>query len=86
MSRLVWDQIGERYYETGVKQVFYTHKKRGCTLKVLRGNGLISVTESPSEPNQPRLYADDIKYLNLISTEELGATIEAYTYPDEFAQ
>ena len=87
MSKLVWDQTGERYYETGVKQgVLYPQASGGTYPKGVAWNGLTAVTESPSGAEATALYADDIKYLNLISAEEFGATIEAYTYPDEFAQ
>ena len=85
MSRLTWDKTGERYYETGVKQgVLYPIQADGRYSKGVAWNGLISVTESPSGAEATPLYADDIKYLNLISNEEFSATIEAYTYPDEF--
>ena len=85
MSRLTWDKTGERYYETGVKQgVLYPIQTDGKYSKGVAWNGLISVTESPSGAEATPLYADDIKYLNLISNEEFSATIEAYTYPDEF--
>ncbi len=87
MSRLVWDRSGERLYETGVKQgVLYPVGEEGTYPKGVAWNGLTAVTESPSGAEATALYADDIKYLNLISAEEFGATIEAYTYPDEFAQ
>lgn len=88
MAKLVWDQTGERLYETGVKNgVLYVYdtkqKKYGSGVA---WNGLTAVTESPSGAEATPLYADDIKYLNLLSAEEFGATIEAYTYPDEFAE
>lgn len=87
MAKLVWDKTGERYYETGVKQgVLYVQDASGAYPKGVAWNGLTAVTESPSGAEATALYADDIKYLNLISTEEFGATIEAYTYPDEFAE
>ena len=87
MSRLTWDNTGERYYETGVKQgVLYPIQPDGKYSLGVAWNGLTAVTESPSGAEATALYADDIKYLNLISTEEFGATIEAYTYPDEFAE
>lgn len=87
MSRLTWDNTGERYYETGVKQgVLYPIQTDGKYSVGVAWNGLTAVTESPSGAEATALYADDIKYLNLISTEEFGATIEAYTYPDEFAE
>ena len=87
MSKLVWDQTGERFYETGVKQgVLYPQGAEGTYPKGVAWNGLTAVTESPSGAEATPLYADDIKYLNLMSNEEFGATIEAYTYPDEFAE
>ena len=87
MPRLTWDKNGERYYETGVKQgVLYPIQTDGKYSKGVAWNGLTAVTESPSGAEATALYADDIKYLNLISNEEFGATIEAYTYPDEFAE
>lgn len=87
MSRLTWDKTGERYYETGVKQgVLYPIQTDGKYSKGVAWNGLTAITESPSGAEATALYADDIKYLNLISNEEFGATIEAYTYPDEFAE
>ncbi len=87
MSKLVWDKTGERYYETGVNQgVLYPQAEGGTYPKGVVWNGLISVTESPSGAEPTPLYADNIKYLNLMSAEEFGASIEAYTYPDEFAQ
>ena len=87
MARLVWDQTGQKTYETGVKQgVLYPQGEGGEYPKGYAWNGLTGVTESPSGAESNPLYADDIKYLNLISAEEFGATIEAYTYPDEFAE
>jgi len=87
MSKLVWDQTGERFYETGVKKgVLYLQGTGGTYPKGVAWNGLSAVTESPSGAEPTPIYADDIKYLNLLSAEEFGATIEAYTYPDEFAQ
>ena len=86
MSKLVWDQTGERIYETGVKMGVLYPQKSGAYPKGVPWNGLISVTESPSGAEATPLYADDIKYLNLMSAEEFGATIEAYVYPDEFAE
>ena len=87
MSKLVWDQTGERYYETGVKMgVLYPQSASGTYPKGVVWNGLTAVTESPSGAEATPLYADDVKYLNLYSAEEFGATIEAYTYPDEFAE
>lgn len=86
MSKLVWDQTGERYYETGVKKGVLYPQVSGAYPKGVAWNGLTAVTESPSGAEATPLYADDIKYLNLMSVEEFGATIEAYTYPDEFAE
>ena len=86
-KKLTWDQTGERLYETGVKKgVLYPQAEGGLYPVGTAWNGLTAVTESPSGAEATALYADDIKYLNLISAEEFGATIEAYTYPDEFAQ
>jgi hypothetical protein len=86
MSKLVWDETGKRFYETGVSQgVLYPTKTGGTYDKGVAWNGLTAVTESPSGAEASPIYADNIKYLNLVSAEEFGATIEAYTYPDEFA-
>lgn len=84
MSKLVWDQTGERYFETGVKQGVLYPQVSGAYPKGVAWNGLTAVTESPSGAEATALYADDIKYLNLISAEEFGGTIEAYTSPVEF--
>ena len=84
MSRLVWDKTGERFYETGVKQGVLYVQEAGAYPMGVAWNGLTAVTESPSGAEATALYADDIKYLNLMSAEEFGATIEAYTYPEEF--
>ncbi len=85
--KLVWDKTGERFYETGVSNgVLYPIQADGTYSKGVAWNGLISVSESPSGAEATSLYADDIKYLNLMSTKEFGATIEAYTFPDEFAE
>lgn len=85
--KLVWDKTGEHYYETGVKNgVLYPMSASGTYPKGVAWNGLTAVTESPSGAEATALYADDIKYLNLMSNEEFGATVEAYTYPDEFAE
>ena len=87
MAKLTWDNAGERIFETGVKQgVLYPIQSDGKYTKGVAWNGLTAVTESPSGAEATALYADDIKYLNLLSNEEFGATIEAYTYPDEFAE
>lgn len=87
MSKLVWDQTGERKYETGVKMgVLYPLSDVGAYDKGVAWNGLTAVTESPSGAESNPLYADDIKYLDLRSVEEFGGTIEAYMFPDEFAE
>lgn len=86
MAELKWDQTGERFYETGVKNcALYVRDSAGTYPKGVPWNGITAITESPSGAEATPLYADDIKYLNLISNEEFGATIEAYTYPKEFA-
>lgn len=86
MPRLVWDAVGERLYETGVKNgVLYPRDSSGSYPTGVAWNGLTAVTESPSGAEANPFYADDDKYLTLMSKEEFGATIEAYTYPDEFA-
>ena len=87
MAKLTWDDTGKRLYETGVKQgVLYLLGEDGTYKNAVAWNGLTAVTESPSGAEATALYADDIKYLSLMSAEEFGATIEAYTYPEEFAQ
>lgn len=89
MSKLVWDESGKRYYETGVsKGVLYpaSDTTPGQYDTGVAWNGLTGVTETPTGGEASPLYADNIKYLNLVSTEELEATVEAYTYPDEFAE
>ena len=87
MAKLVWDKIGERFYETGIDQgVLYVQDEHGKYPNGVAWNGLTAVTESPSGAEASPQYADNIKYLNLVSTEEYGGTIEAYTYPDEFAE
>ena len=86
MTALAWDQVGERLYETGVDHgVLYMPNEAGVYADGVAWNGLTAITESPSGAESTPLYADNIKYLNLISAEEFGATIEAFTYPDEFA-
>lgn len=85
MAKLVWDQTGDRLYETGVKNGVLYIPTAGVYSKGVAWNGLTAVTESPSGAEATALYADDTKYLSLMSAEEFGATIEAYTYPDEFA-
>ncbi len=84
MPKIVWDKAGERYYETGVKNGVLYVMDKGAYGTGVAWNGLTAVTESPSGAEATPLYADDIKYLNLVSAEEFGGTIEAYTYPDEF--
>ena len=86
MAKIEWDKTGERFYETGVKNGVLYLQEGGLYQKGVAWNGLTAVTESPSGAEATPLYADDIKYLNLLSAEEFGATIEAYTYPDEFAE
>lgn len=86
MSKLVWDQDASRLYETGVsKGVLYDRGDDGLYKDGVAWNGLTGVTESPSGAEPTDLYADNMKYLSIRSAEEFGATITAYTYPDEFA-
>lgn len=84
MSKLVWDAIGERFYETGIDHGVLYPVESGAYPKGYAWNGLTNVSESPSGAEQTALYADNIKYLTLTSAEEFGLTIEAYTYPDEW--
>lgn len=86
MAALVWDAVGERRYETGVDHgvLYLPNSTTGLYDTGFAWNGLVSVTESPSGAEATPQYADNIKYLNLVSAEEFGATIEAFTYPDEF--
>ena len=86
MSKLVWDKLGERYYETGVDHGVLYLLQSGAYSKGVPWNGLSAVNESPSGAEASPVYADNIKYLNLMSAEEFGASIEAYTSPDEFAE
>lgn len=87
MSKIVWDKTGERFYETGVDRgVLYVQDDQGNYPKGVAWNGLIGVTESPTGAEATPLYADNIKYLNLFSVEEFEASIEAYTYPEEFEE
>lgn len=82
---LVWDESGKRFYETGVSQcALYVMGSGGSYGEGVAWNGITAITESPSGAEPTALYADNIKYLNLMSNEEFGATVEAYTYPDEF--
>lgn len=86
MARLIWDAIGEKFYEMGTKMgVLYPMANDGNYENGVAWNGLTAVTESPSGAEETKLYADDIKYASLRSAEEYGYTIEAYTYPDEWA-
>ena len=87
MSRLKWDQPGERFYETGIDRVVvYPINDQGAYTPGAAWNGVTSFTESPEGAEPTPLYADNIKYLNLMSAEDFKASIEAYTYPDEFAE
>lgn len=87
MAKLVWDAAGQRLYETGLKKgVVYPQANDGSYPLGVAWNGLTAVTESPSGAESSPLYADDIKYVDLRSAEEFGATVEAYTYPEEFAE
>ena len=87
MSKLVWDALGERYYETGVsKGVLYVVDDAGAYGDGVSWSGLTNVTQTPSGAEATALYADNIKYLNLMSEEDFSAKIEAYYYPDEFEE
>lgn len=87
MSKIKWDETGKKMYETGVSQcVLYTLDKNGAYSGGVAWNGITAITENPSGAEANPLYADNIKYLNLMSKEEFGATVEAYTYPDEFME
>lgn len=85
MSKLIWDKTGERFYETGTDHGVLYPLKNGTYEAGVAWNGLTAVSENPTGGEPTDLYADNIKYLSLMSTEEFGFTIEAYTYPDEFA-
>lgn len=85
-KKLVWDQTGERFYETGVDRGVLYPQVSGTYPRGVAWNGLTAVTESPSGAEANAVWADNIKYLSLMSAEEFGATVEAYTYPDEFAE
>lgn len=86
MAKIVWDKAAEHFYETGVDHgVLYPQKDTGEYDKGVAWNGLTAITESPSGAESNDLYADNIKYLSLLSAETFSATVEAYTYPDEFA-
>ena len=85
MSKLIWDEDAKRTYETAVSTgVLYPIQDDGKYSLGVAWNGLTAITESPSGAEATPMYADNIKYLNLISAEEFGATVEAYTYPEEF--
>lgn len=87
MPKLVWDQTGERLYETGVDRgILYLLDESNKYNKGVAWNGLTAVSESPSGAEATDLYADNIKYLSMRSAETFGATVEAYTYPDEFGE
>lgn len=87
MTKLMWDKVGERFFETGVDQgVLYLPDSAGNYVNGVAWNGLTNVTESPSGAEPNAQYADNIKYLNLFSAEDFAATLEAFTYPDEFQQ
>ena len=87
MSKLVWDAVSEHLYETGVDHgVLYKLDENKAYTKAYAWNGLTGITESPSGADETKLWADNIKYLSLRAAEEFGGTIEAYTYPDEFAE
>lgn len=87
MTRLKWDQVGERYYESGVDRgVLYIPNATGVYALGVPWNGLTGVSESPSGAEASAQYADNMKYLNLVSAEDFGATVTAFTYPDLFAQ
>lgn len=86
LGPLVWDETGKKIYETGVSNVVLYPVSNGTYPKGVAWNGVTAITESPSGAEATALYADNIKYANLIAAEEFGATIEAYTYPDEFAE
>lgn len=83
-EKLIWDKTGERLYETGVKQCALYPMVGGAYPKGVAWNGITAITESPSGAEPTAMYADDIKYLDILSTETYAATIEAYMYPDEF--
>lgn len=87
MARLTWDTAGQRYYETGVKRgVLYIQNSNGTYGNGVAWNGIIAISESPSGAEASPIYADDIKYLNLYSTEEFAASLEAYSSPASFAE
>ena len=86
MPKLEWDKTGERFYETGVEKGVLYPMVSGAYPKGVAWNGLTAVNEKPTGAEPTALWADNTKYLNLISNEEFEAGIEAYTYPDEFKE
>lgn len=87
MSKLKWDEIGKKFYQTGVSNtVLFPQKEDGTYETGVAWSGVTTITESPSGAESTPVYADNIKYLNLVSAEEYGSTIEAYTFPEEFAE
>ena len=88
MAKLIWDKVGERFYETGVSNcALYVYDDEGQDFGAgVAWNGITSITETPSGAEANAIYADNIKYLSLLSAEEFGASIEAYTYPEEFEE
>ena len=86
-QKITWDEIGERLYETGVKQaVLYPMSDEGTYAKGVAWNGVTAINENPSGAETTDLYANDSLYASLQSAEKYGCTIEAYTYPDEFEE
>jgi hypothetical protein len=85
-QKIVWDEVGKKFYETGVDRGVLFPMSSGTYGAGVAWNGLINVTESPSGAEATPIYADNVKYLSMMSAEEFGATVEAYTYPDEFAE
>lgn len=87
MAKIVWDAVGEHFYETGVDHgILYQINDNGNYVDGVAWNGLTNISESPSGAEPQKLYADNMNYLTLYSAEEFGLTIEAYTYPEEFEQ
>ena len=88
MAKLIWDKVGERFYETGVSNcALYVYDDAAQDFGAgVAWNGITSITETPSGAEANPIYADNIKYLSLLSAEEFGASIEAYTYPEEFEE
>ena len=87
MSKIVWDDTGKKLFETGVDRgVLYKRDTNGAYTNGVAWNGLTAVNESPSGAEPTNLWADNTKYLSIVGAEEFGCSIEAYTYPDEFAE